>query len=79
MSLEDVKTHSLLLLADVTNLLPAKGQYFNEKQYRKYFHHNFIIMLVFQGALSLIHQQITPASRCAGMGLIPLSLFLGGV
>jgi len=53
-SLRDVKTHSLLLLVDVTNLLPAKGQYFNKKQYRKYLHHIFIILLVFQGALSLI-------------------------
>lgn len=56
MSLHDVKTHFLLLLPDVTNLLPAKGQYFNEKQYKKYFHHNFIIVLLFQGAFSLIHQ-----------------------
>lgn len=55
MSLQHVKTHFLLLLADVTNLLPAKGQYFNEKRYRKYFHHNFIIMLLFQGAPSPLH------------------------
>lgn len=56
MSLQHVKTHFLLLLADVTNLLPAKGQYFNEKRYRKYFHHNFIIVLLFQGAPSLLPQ-----------------------
>lgn len=56
MRLSDIKTHSPLLLADVTNLLPTKGQYFKKYKSNTEKYLDFIIMLVFQGAFSLIHQ-----------------------